>query len=1138
MSTQGPADGPASSASDAGLKIWSCVICRRRKVKCDRKDPCSNCVRAGIDCHYPVTGRVPRRTRDPSAWRSPAQKQSELLSRLRRLEAVVTELSAQVEEGPGESGATLAPGQPNSSLSVSGSTSSPETSQSEGRSIDQSLISSASDSLGANPPPGSEFDEEFGRLVVDKDGSLHVGNRFWSVFCDEVDNIFQAVNDVADYNEPNDSNTPSVGPVGAPGHQGFVFGNSGNSGNLEALNPLPSQMLFIWQTFVENVDPFIKVLHIPSIDKIIRDLRGNFSSLGPNMEPLLFAISLAAIASMDDEAVATNFNAPKSHFLARFRLGTEQALGQAEFLTTKDIVVVQAFVIYLSVLPYIGASESAWSLTGLLLRIAKSMGLHRNVKSRHQNQLETELRRRLWWHICFLDSKTQRPGIADLSISETSFDTELPATTEDAQLDSPTVTISNTKSTSLILCLVRCEIWRVVQALKANSTNTPEVKLQIFQAAKSRIEGNYLRGLHPDLALGNFIKTMASMFFAKVELVLHKASIPANPKASRESHGQDSMFSVLRASITIINTAHALTTEPAWAKWRWQLAGHVPWHAIGVFLRQACRQPWGPESEQVWITTRSIIGLASEDAKNDRLWLPLVGLAKTTETHREAEMARWTAEALAGQALSGLPVEQWRGKIGDGTVNSLSYPTSQLDGMVIGPRASNPGYPPTLENADILQTHAISQSAERLGSVSGNPLSGLHLQSANPTLWSPLVEMEAMGHMELPNAIQADEGNLMDWDAWDMRSPLRVAACSHDSEAEFRLQLTDKMINAEKISAPTSVPVLSLTNVQKGPNAIFIQTLYPIMGFSSLYTQLFPPKPTLTEENVPSQKGRVFIVTGGNSGVGYELCKILYGTGATIYMASRSQERATNAIKQITDIKPPPATPGTLKFLPLDLNDLQSEPAPSDVEPFAKTVQGLESMVGMHCVATLLFTQLLEPQLRAAAAASSTSGAVRVVWTASIAADQVPPNGIEFELLDTGTEDRVRNYGVSKVSSWMLSREMAQRNGKHGIVSIAQNPGNVKAGSYEGAPATLMFFMNRILHEPKFGAYTELYAGLSPEITLEHNGAYVIPWGRIRPDSECPREDVIKAMTSEEAGGLGYGKRFWDWCEQQWQPYV
>lgn len=61
------------------------------------------------------------------------------------------------------------------------------------------------------------------------------------------------------------------------------------------------------------------------------------------------------------------------------------------------------------------------------------------------------------------------------------------------------------------------------------------------------------------------------------------------------------------------------------------------------------------------------------------------------------------------------------------------------------------------------------------------------------------------------------------------------------------------------------------------------------MTIRSTYDQIFPPKAAFTEKNVPSQEGRIFIVTGGNAGVGYELCKLLYGTGATIYMASRSK---------------------------------------------------------------------------------------------------------------------------------------------------------------------------------------------------------------------------------------------------------
>jgi hypothetical protein len=60
-------------------------------------------------------------------------------------------------------------------------------------------------------------------------------------------------------------------------------------------------------------------------------------------------------------------------------------------------------------------------------------------------------------------------------------------------------------------------------------------------------------------------------------------------------------------------------------------------------------------------------------------------------------------------------------------------------------------------------------------------------------------------------------------------------------------------------------------------------------SLGNLVSQFFPSSPPFTEKDIPAQNGRVFIVTGGNAGIGLELCKILYGTGATIYMASRSK---------------------------------------------------------------------------------------------------------------------------------------------------------------------------------------------------------------------------------------------------------
>ena len=63
-----------------------------------------------------------------------------------------------------------------------------------------------------------------------------------------------------------------------------------------------------------------------------------------------------------------------------------------------------------------------------------------------------------------------------------------------------------------------------------------------------------------------------------------------------------------------------------------------------------------------------------------------------------------------------------------------------------------------------------------------------------------------------------------------------------------------------------------------------------------MWTQTFPGSRSFTESNIASQAGRVFIVTEGNSGVGFELVKILYNKNGTVYMASRSQEKALIAI--------------------------------------------------------------------------------------------------------------------------------------------------------------------------------------------------------------------------------------------------
>lgn len=98
QSQHSPLNANARKDSPGSLHVRSCVTCRRRKVKCDKQDPCAHCVRGKTECIYPAAGRAPRKPRQTSG-KQVGDREAELLKRLRRLEGVVEELSGQVELG-------------------------------------------------------------------------------------------------------------------------------------------------------------------------------------------------------------------------------------------------------------------------------------------------------------------------------------------------------------------------------------------------------------------------------------------------------------------------------------------------------------------------------------------------------------------------------------------------------------------------------------------------------------------------------------------------------------------------------------------------------------------------------------------------------------------------------------------------------------------------------------------------------------------------------------------------------------------------------------------------------------------------------------------------------------------------------
>jgi retinol dehydrogenase-12 len=91
------------------------------------------------------------------------------------------------------------------------------------------------------------------------------------------------------------------------------------------------------------------------------------------------------------------------------------------------------------------------------------------------------------------------------------------------------------------------------------------------------------------------------------------------------------------------------------------------------------------------------------------------------------------------------------------------------------------------------------------------------------------------------------------------------------------------------------------------------------------------------------------------------------------------------------------------------------------------------------------------------------------------------------------------------------------------------NPGNWKTPLQRHVPGWQYAAFRFALHTPIHGAYTELFAGLSPDVIPENNGAWIIPWGRIN----SIRKDIEASAKTEAEGGSGKAAKFWEWSEEQ-----
>ena len=302
-------------------------------------------------------------------------------------------------------------------------------------------------------------------------------------------------------------------------------------------------------------------------------------------------------------------------------------------------------------------------------------------------------------------------------------------------------------------------------------------------------------------------------------------------------------------------------------------------------------------------------------------------------------------------------------------------------------------------------------------------------------------------------------------------------------------------------------------------------------------------------------RGQNALVTGANSGIGFEVARALSKQGAAVTMACRNPQRCFQAADRIqTDehYSNAPITP-----LMVDVSSLKS--VQSAAKTFLKhndkidmlflnagiisagaakdgtlllSEDGVEIVFATNVLGHHLFYRLLEPALQK-------SNMARVVLTSSLASFDPFGYGVATDLaklngMKASAIQSVRMYGRSKLAQIVWAKAVARKLGpKSSIYVNAMNPGAAKTVLMNKNPYFPQFLTNakawvekRLLWTAEEGALTLLYLGVATEELKEKNirGKYFHPQA----------VEVINPLSLDEA----LQDKLWSFCEDLVKDYI
>lgn len=285
-------------------------------------------------------------------------------------------------------------------------------------------------------------------------------------------------------------------------------------------------------------------------------------------------------------------------------------------------------------------------------------------------------------------------------------------------------------------------------------------------------------------------------------------------------------------------------------------------------------------------------------------------------------------------------------------------------------------------------------------------------------------------------------------------------------------------------------------------------------------------------------KDKVIIVTGGNSGIGYEATKVFCKEGAHVVMASRNKEKATKAIQTLKS----EISGASLTYLPLNLADLSSvrefvkmfndsfdhldvlvNNAGVLSVPYQKTKDGFEYQMGINHLGHFALSGLLIPALKKAKKA-------RIVTVSSLLHKNGHIDFANFQFEKSRSYKPDTAYARSKLANLLFGLELDRKlkAAKLDIQSLVVHPGISRTNLFtemkkDFIQRQIMKVIQVFSSEPKEGALPMIEAVMN----LSYQGGdYIGPSG-LGSVKGKPK----KSKYAEHASSLSTAKMLWNLSE-------